>query len=40
MTVETVEIGARGTIECLYREEGRRLWWALVAYAADVVPFA
>lgn len=23
------------TIEGLYREEGRRLWWALIAYAGD-----
>lgn len=35
MKLETVAIGAKGMIERLYREEGRRLWWALVAYAGD-----
>ena len=28
-------IGAPGTIERLYREEGRRLWWALMAFSGD-----
>ncbi len=31
----TADIGARSTIEHLYREEGRRLWWALLAYSGD-----
>jgi RNA polymerase sigma-70 factor (ECF subfamily) len=33
--VETAHITAQSTIERLYREEGQRLWWALVAYAGD-----
>lgn len=33
--METANISAPSTIERLYREEGRRLWWALVAYAGD-----
>jgi RNA polymerase sigma-70 factor (ECF subfamily) len=33
--VETTGIGAPSTIERLYREEGRKLWWALVAYSGD-----
>ncbi len=33
--METAKIGAQSRIERLYREEGRRLWWALVAYAGD-----
>jgi RNA polymerase sigma-70 factor, ECF subfamily len=35
MTVKTVTFRAQSVIERLYREEGRRLWWALVAYAGD-----
>jgi RNA polymerase sigma-70 factor (ECF subfamily) len=33
--VKAADIGAPSTIERLYREEGRRLWWALVAYSGD-----
>jgi len=33
--VETTGIGAPSTIERLYREEGRRLWLALLAYSGD-----
>lgn len=33
--METADISAPVTIERLYRDEGRRLWWALVAYAGD-----
>ena len=33
--VETADISAPSTIEHLYREEGRRLWWALVAFSGD-----
>ncbi len=33
--MEIADIGAPSTIEHLYREEGRRLWWALVAYSGD-----
>lgn len=33
--METAEISAPSMIERLYREEGRRLWWALVAYSGD-----
>jgi RNA polymerase sigma-70 factor (ECF subfamily) len=33
--VETADISAPSTIERLYREEGRRLWWALMAYSGD-----
>jgi len=33
--VETADISAPSTIERLYREEGRRLWWGLVAYTGD-----
>jgi RNA polymerase sigma-70 factor, ECF subfamily len=33
--VETADISTLSTIERLYRQEGRRLWWALVAYAGD-----
>jgi RNA polymerase sigma factor (sigma-70 family) len=32
---EKTDIGAASTIERLYREEGRKLWWALVAYSGD-----
>jgi RNA polymerase sigma-70 factor, ECF subfamily len=28
-------MSASSTIERLYREEGRRLWWALMAYSGD-----
>lgn len=33
--MHTVETGMRAAIERLYRDEGRRLWWALVAYSGD-----
>ena len=33
--METAEISAPSMIERLYREEGQRLWWALVAYSGD-----
>jgi RNA polymerase sigma-70 factor (ECF subfamily) len=33
--VETAETSAPSLVERLYREEGRRLWWALVAYSGD-----
>jgi RNA polymerase sigma factor (sigma-70 family) len=33
--VESTDISAPSTIERLYREEGRRLWWSLVAYSGD-----
>ena len=33
--METADISAPSVIERLYREEGRRLWWALVAYTGD-----
>ncbi len=33
--METTGIGAPSTIERLYREEGRRLWLALLAYSGD-----
>jgi RNA polymerase sigma-70 factor (ECF subfamily) len=33
--METADITTLSTIERLYRQEGRRLWWALVAYAGD-----
>jgi RNA polymerase sigma-70 factor, ECF subfamily len=33
--VETKAIDGRDRIESLYREEGQRLWWALVAYSGD-----
>jgi RNA polymerase sigma-70 factor, ECF subfamily len=33
--VHTVDSGTRAAIERLYREEGRRLWWALMAYSGD-----
>src|SRR5205823_2041896 len=33
--VETTRIDASSRIEGLYRDEGRRLWWALVAYTGD-----
>jgi RNA polymerase sigma-70 factor (ECF subfamily) len=33
--VHTVDSGTHAAIERLYREEGRRLWWALVAYSGD-----
>jgi DNA-directed RNA polymerase specialized sigma24 family protein len=33
--VETAETSAPSVAERLYREEGRRLWWALVAYSGD-----
>lgn len=33
--METADISAPSTIERLYREEGRRLWWALMAYSGD-----
>ena len=29
------DIGATGTIERLYREEGRKLWWALMGFSGD-----
>jgi RNA polymerase sigma-70 factor, ECF subfamily len=35
MSVETASTDIVSTIERLYREEGRRLWWALVAYSGD-----
>lgn len=34
--METADISAPSVVERLYREEGRRLWWALVAYSGDV----
>jgi len=34
--VETADISAPSMVERLYKEEGRRLWWALVAYSGDV----
>ena len=33
--VHTVNSATRAAIERLYREEGRRLWWALLAYSGD-----
>jgi RNA polymerase sigma-70 factor, ECF subfamily len=33
--VQTADISARGRIERLYRDEGRRLWWAIAAYSGD-----
>jgi RNA polymerase sigma-70 factor (ECF subfamily) len=33
--VKKADIGAPGTIEHLYRQEGRKLWWALLAYSGD-----
>jgi RNA polymerase sigma-70 factor (ECF subfamily) len=33
--VEGAGVGTPSTIERLYREEGRKLWWALLAYAGD-----
>lgn len=33
--METADISAPSTIERLYREEGQRLWWALMAYSGD-----
>jgi predicted RNA polymerase sigma factor len=34
--VNTTEVSALSRIERLYRQEGRRLWWALVAYSGDI----
>jgi RNA polymerase sigma-70 factor, ECF subfamily len=33
--VDAAKVGAPNTIERLYKQEGRRLWWALLAYSAD-----
>ncbi|HEV8564242.1 MAG TPA: sigma-70 family RNA polymerase sigma factor [Actinomycetota bacterium] len=33
--METTDRSAATTIEHLYREEGRRLWWALLGYTGD-----
>jgi RNA polymerase sigma-70 factor (ECF subfamily) len=33
--VKTAETSAPTVVEGLYREEGRRLWWAVVAYSGD-----
>lgn len=33
--METADIDAPSRIERLYREEGRRLWWVLMAYSGD-----
>lgn len=33
--MKTAETSAPSIVERLYREEGRRLWWALVAYSGD-----
>lgn len=33
--METTRIDASNKIEALYRDEGRKLWWALVAYSGD-----
>jgi RNA polymerase sigma-70 factor, ECF subfamily len=33
--VKTAETSGLSRIERLYRQDGRRLWWALVAYSSD-----
>ncbi|MGH2725317.1 MAG: RNA polymerase sigma factor [Actinomycetota bacterium] len=33
--METADLSILSTIERLYRQEGRRLWWALLAYSGD-----